>query len=89
MISDFFSQSEEEFNLEFTITGTGSSHFCFYKNELEISEFVKKFQIIGDSLMLNHYNTHLLMIINGVWPSVRQRVLIPSCVGSNPTTPAN
>lgn len=42
MISDFFSQSEEEFNLEFTITGTGSSHFCFYKNELEISEFVKK-----------------------------------------------
>ena len=69
MISDFFSQSEEEFNLEFAITGTGSSHFCFYKNELEISEFVKKFQIIGDSLMLNHYNTHLLMIINGVWPS--------------------
>ena len=42
MISDFFSQSEEEFNLEFTITGTGSSHFCFYKNEFEISEFVKK-----------------------------------------------
>ena len=42
VISDFFSQSEEEFNLEFTITGTGSSHFCFYKNELEISEFVKK-----------------------------------------------
>ena len=42
LISDFFSQSEEEFNLEFAITGTGSSHFCFYKNELEISEFVKK-----------------------------------------------
>ena len=42
VISNFFSQSEEEFNLEFTITGTGSSHFCFYKNELEISEFVKK-----------------------------------------------
>ena len=42
VISDFFSQSEEEFNLEFAITGTGSSHFCFYKNELEISEFVKK-----------------------------------------------
>ena len=42
VISDFFSQSKEEFNLEFTITGTGSSHFCFYKNELEISEFVKK-----------------------------------------------
>ena len=42
VISDFFSQSEEEFNLEFTITGTGSSHFCFYKNDLEISEFVKK-----------------------------------------------
>ena len=42
VISNFFSQSEVEFNLEFTITGTGSSHFCFYKNELEISEFVKK-----------------------------------------------
>ena len=42
VISDFFSQSEEEFNLEFAITGTGSSHFCFYNNELEISEFVKK-----------------------------------------------
>ncbi len=42
VISNFFSQSEEESNLEFTITGTGSSHFCFYKNELEISEFVKK-----------------------------------------------
>ena len=42
VISDFFSQLEEEFNLEFTITGTGSSHFCFYKKELEISELVKK-----------------------------------------------
>ena len=42
VISNFFSQSEEEFNLEFAITGTGSSHFCFYENELEISEFVKK-----------------------------------------------
>ena len=42
VISNFFSQSEEEFNLEFIITGTGSSHFCFYKNELEISEFIKK-----------------------------------------------
>ncbi|MDA9750790.1 4-(cytidine 5'-diphospho)-2-C-methyl-D-erythritol kinase [Gammaproteobacteria bacterium] len=42
VISDFFSQSEEEFNLEFNITGTGSSHFCLYKNELEISEFIKK-----------------------------------------------
>jgi len=41
-ISNFFSQSEQEFNLEFAITGTGSSHFCFYKNEFEISEFVKK-----------------------------------------------
>ena len=42
LISDFFSQSEEDFHLKFTITGTGSSHFCFYKNELEITEFVKK-----------------------------------------------
>ena len=42
VISNFFSQSEKEFNLEFAITGTGSSHFCFYKKELEISEFVKK-----------------------------------------------
>ena len=42
VISDFFSQSEEEFNLEFIITGTGSSHFCLYKNELEIGEFIKK-----------------------------------------------
>ena len=42
VISDFFSKLEEEFNLEFTITGTGSSHFCFYKDELEISELVKK-----------------------------------------------
>ena len=42
VISNFFSRSEEEFNLEFIITGTGSSHFCFYKNELEIGEFIKK-----------------------------------------------
>ena len=42
VISDFFGQSEEEFNLEFAITGTGSSHFCFYESELEICEFVKK-----------------------------------------------
>ncbi len=42
VISDFFIQSEEEFNLEFTITGTGSAHFCLYKNELEIIELVKK-----------------------------------------------
>ena len=41
-ISNFFNASEEDFDLKFSITGTGSSHFCLYNNELEISEFVKK-----------------------------------------------
>ena len=41
-ISNFFNASEEDFDLKFSITGPGSSHFCLYNNELEISEFVKK-----------------------------------------------
>ena len=38
--------------------------------------------------MLNHYNTHLLMIINGVWPSGKATGFGPVIPGSNPGAPA-